>query len=108
MSLPLPLDTTLGEEIATASPEERQKVHQSVLRHFIETGRAPHYTELAEALSIVPEKARQIIRETTVESPFLFAWMTPDTDYIGSWAPFSSLPNHHLISVDGVQKWYGQ
>lgn len=33
-----------------ASPEERQKVHQSVLRHFIKTGRAPHYTELAETL----------------------------------------------------------
>lgn len=91
-----------------ASPEERQKVHQSVLRHFVETGRAPHYTELAEKLGIGIEKARQIIRETTVENPFLFAWMTPDTDYIGSWAPFSNLPNHHLISVDGVQKWYGQ
>ncbi len=91
-----------------ASPEERQMVHQYVLNHFIKTGRAPHYTELAEALIIAPEKARQIIRETTTESPFLFAWMTPDTDYIGSWAPFSSLPNHHLISVEGVQKWYGQ
>ena len=91
-----------------ASLEERQKVHQNVLRYFIETGRAPHYTELAEALGIVPEKARHIIRETTAESPFLFAWMTPDTDYIGSWAPFSNLPNQHLISVDGAQKWYGQ
>ena len=91
-----------------ASLEERQKVHQNVLRHFIETGRAPHYTELAEALGIVPERARHIIRETTAESPFLFAWMTPETDYIGSWAPFSNLPNQHLISVDGVQKWYGQ
>ena len=91
-----------------ASPEERQSVHQSVLRHFVETGRAPHYTELAEALGLVPAKARQIIRETTAESPFSFAWMTPDTDYIASWAPFASLPNHHLTSVDGVQKWYAQ
>ena len=91
-----------------ASPEERQMVHQIVLRHFIETGRAPHYTDLSETLGIVPDKARQIIRETTKESPFSFSWMTPDTDYIGSWAPFSNLPNHNLISVDGVQKWYGQ
>ncbi len=43
-----------------ASPEERQMVHQYVLNHFIKTGRAPHYTELAEALIIAPEKARQI------------------------------------------------
>jgi hypothetical protein len=91
-----------------AIPEERQKVHQSVLRYFIEKGRAPHYTELAELLDIMPEKARQIIRETTIESPFSFAWITPGTDYIGTWAPFSNLPNHHLISIDGVQKWYGQ
>ena len=91
-----------------ASPEERQKVHQSVLRHFVETGRAPHYTELADLLDIVPEKARQIIRETTSESPFSFAWITPDTDYIAAWAPFANLPNPHLISIKGVQKWYGQ
>jgi len=91
-----------------ANPEERQKIHQNVLLHFIETGRAPHYTELAEALGILPDKARQILREATDESPFLFAWLTPDTDFIASWAPFSSLPNHHLISVDGVQRWYAQ
>lgn len=91
-----------------ANLEERQKVHQSVLRHFVKTGRAQHYTELAETLGIVPEKARQISRETTAESPYSFAWMTPDTDYIASWAPFSNLPNHNLISINGVQKWYGQ
>jgi len=34
--------------------------------------------------------------------------MTPDTDYVGAWAPFSNLPNQNAISVDGVQKWYGQ
>ena len=91
-----------------ASLEERQMVHQNVLRHFIKTGRAPHYTEMAEALGIAPENARQIIRDTTAESPFSFAWITPETDYIASWAPFSSQPNHNLISVEGVQKWYGQ
>ena len=91
-----------------ANPKERQKIHKTVLLHFMETGRAPHYTEVGDAMGITPEKARKIVRETTLESPFSFAWMTPDTDYIASWAPFSNLPNHHLISVDGLQKWYGQ
>ena len=91
-----------------ASPEERQMIHRNVLLHFIKTGRAPHYTEVAERMKIKPQKARQIIRQTVQESPFSFAWMVPDTDYIASWALFSSLPNHHLVSVDGVQKWYGQ
>lgn len=91
-----------------ASSQERQKVHQGVLRHFMETGRAPHYTEMVETLGVDPEQARRLVRETTAESPFSFAWLVPDTDYIASWAPFSSIPNHNLISVEGVQKWYGQ
>ena len=91
-----------------ASLEERQKVHQNVLRHFVETGRAPLYTELAETLGVEPDTARELLRETTVESPFSFAWLTPDTDFVGSWAPFSNLPSHNAISVDGVRKWYGQ
>ena len=91
-----------------ATPKERQLVHNTVLRHFVETGRAPHYTELAEPLGVMPGQARTILRETTLESPFSFAWLTPDTDYVASWAPFSNLPNHNLISVEGVQKWYGQ
>ena len=100
--------TNFRKEIIMATPEERQKIHRNVLLHFIKTGRAPHYTEVAEKMKIKTEKARQIIRQTVQESPFSFAWMVPDTDYIASWAPFSSLPNHHLVSVDGVQKWYGQ
>ena len=40
-----------------ASPEERQKVHQYVLNHFIKTGRAPHYTELAEGIDHCARKS---------------------------------------------------
>ena len=91
-----------------ASPKERQTIHKNVLIHFIKTGRAPHYTEVAERMNIKPEKARQMIRQTVKESPYSFGWLAPDTDYISSWAPFSSLPNHHLISVNGIQQWFGQ
>jgi hypothetical protein len=35
-------------------------------------------------------------------------WLFPDTDYISSFAPFSSLPTQYRISVDGEQKWFGQ
>ncbi len=91
-----------------ASREQCQKVHNAVIRHFVKTGRAPHYTEVAETIGVKPDVARKLIHETTVDSPFSFAWVTPDTDFIGAWAPFSNLPNQHLISVDGVEKWYGQ
>ena len=91
-----------------STPSERQDVHHHVLRSFIATGRAPHYTELGKMLGKDPATARRLLHETTLESPFSFAWMTPDTDYVASWAPFSNLPNQNAISVDGAQKWYGQ
>lgn len=91
-----------------ASREQRQKVHNAILRYFVKTGRAPHYTELAKEIGVAPGAARKLIHETTADSPFSFAWVTPDTDFIGAWAPFSNLPNQHAITVDGAQKWYGQ
>src|SRR5262249_47254880 len=39
-----------------------------------------------------PATARRLLHETTLESFFSFAWVTPDTDYVGAWAPFSNLP----------------
>lgn len=91
-----------------ATQKERQEVHHGVLSHFAKTGRAPHYTELAKVLGVDPSTARRLLHETAVESPFSFGWMTPDTDVLGAWAPFSNLPNQNVISVDGVQSWYGQ
>jgi hypothetical protein len=35
-------------------------------------------------------------------------WLYPETDLICSFAPFSNLPTQYRISVDGVQKWFGQ
>ena len=43
-----------------------------------------------------------------VTSPIPGCWLAHDTDLIESWAPFSNLPTHYLVSVDGVQKWYAQ
>ena len=86
-----------------ATPEERQQVHSAVLRNFLVAGRAPHYTELAKTLGVELDRARQLIHETTAESPFSFAWVTPDTDFIGAWAPFSNLPTHNVITVAGVR-----
>ena len=43
-----------------------------------------------------------------IEGARIGCWNSPRTDYIGSWAPFSNTPTQYLISVDGVQKWYGQ
>lgn len=83
-----------------------QHAYTSVIQHFIESGRAPHYTELAEILNLKPEEARRIQHKAADSA--LACWFVPDTDYVESWAPFSNVPTNYLITIDGKQKWYGQ
>jgi len=87
-------------------PARVQKAYTTILRHVIDTGRAPHHTELAEALGVSPDDAKPL-QQAAAEAA-AGCWICPDTDYIQSWAPFSNIPTQYLISVDGVQKWYGQ
>ncbi len=82
------------------------RAYTAIVRHFVETGRAPHYTELARTLGLSTDSALEIQRGTAEAGPA--CWLVPETDYIASWAPFSNIPTQHLIQVEGVQKWYGQ
>jgi len=77
-----------------------------VLNRFIETGRAPHYTEVAAGLGLSVEEGRKAVRELIC--PRVAGWFFPDTDLIVSLAPFSSLPNQYRITIDGRQDWFGQ
>jgi hypothetical protein len=83
-----------------------QKAYTAVINHFIRTGRAPHYTELAETLGLQPDEARGVQREAAEAA--VACWFVKDTDYIESWAPFSNVPTHYLVTVGDEQKWYGQ
>lgn len=85
-----------------------QRAFTTILEHFVETGRAPHYTELADRLDVGVQEARDLQRAAVDASPIAGSWLAHDTDYIESWAPFSNVPTHYLISVDGKNKWYGQ
>jgi hypothetical protein len=82
------------------------RVFHFIIRKMMETGQAPHYTDIARELNSPMEEGRKVLRE-------LFAagvpgWLFPDTDYITSFAPFNNLPTQYRITVDGQQKWYGQ
>jgi hypothetical protein len=85
-----------------------QRAFTKILEHFVATGRAPHYGELADALGLGVEEAREAQRRAVEAAPIASCWLAHDTDTIESWAPFSNVPTHYLISVDGIQKWYGQ
>jgi hypothetical protein len=81
------------------------RVFHFIIRRMVETGQAPHFTEIARELNSPMEEGRKVLRE-------LFAagvpgWLFPDTDYITSFAPFNNLPTQYRITIDGQQKWFG-
>ena len=90
------------------------RVFYLITQHFIVTGQAPHYTELAKVLSLSVEKSRKLFHEL-MEAPCPAypsgtypGWFHPGTDYIVSFAPFNSLPTQYRITIDGQQKWFAQ
>ena len=82
------------------------KAFHHIMRSFIETGRAPHYTETAAALGVSVEEGRQPLRGLWATGYSCF--FPPATDQIVSVAPFNNLPNQYRISIDGEQKWFAQ
>ena len=79
--------------------------------HFImtrmkETGQAPVYTEIAQALGLSPDEGRQALHD--LFSEMIPCWLFPDTDLITSFAPFNNLPTQYRITIGGEQKWFGQ
>lgn len=77
-----------------------------IMRTFIETGRAPHYTDLAAELGCSVEQGRQLFHD--LEATGYSFFLHPETDQIVSVAPFNNLPTQYRISVDGEQKWFAQ
>ena len=90
-----------------ADRELLARMYHATMRRLVNDGRAPHYTELAEEMSLSPEEARVALHDLENAGVPGF-WLHPGTDYIASFAPFSNIPTQYLISIDGQQKWYGQ
>ncbi len=89
-----------------AQPEQVQRAYTAIMRHALETGAAPHYTGLAKMLGVTPDEARELQAEAARSAAG--CWISYDTDYVHSFAPFSNLPTQYRVSVEGEQKWYGQ
>ena len=83
-----------------------QRTYTSIMQHFVDTGRAPHYAELARIMGVSPDEARDLQREAAQGG--VGCWFVQDTDYIESWAPFYNVPTPYRVTVNGEQKWYGQ
>lgn len=74
-----------------SSPGLLDKTYNATITKMRGTGQAPHYGELAAELRVTVEDARKALHDLmSLGIPGI--WLFPDTDYIGSFAPFSNLP----------------
>lgn len=82
------------------------RAFHAIMQRFINTGQAPHYTELAKELGVAVEEGRQLI--TDLMNAGVPGWLHPQTDYIASFPPFNNQPTQYRITIDGQQKWFAQ
>ena len=78
-----------------------------IITRMVDTGQAPHYSELADHLSLSIDDGRQVLHQLRVESGGAVR-LHPDADLIEAVPPFSSIPTQYRITVDGQRKWFGQ
>ena len=83
------------------------QAYSAIMHSMVVRGTALHYTELAGALSLSPERGRETLREL-MGLGLPAVWLAEGTDYVSSFAPFSNLPTQYRISVEGKQAWFGQ
>ena len=83
------------------------KTFQIIMKKLVDTGQAPHYTEIAAELGVSTEAGRKAVHEL-FSLPMFPGWLYPNTDYITSFPPFNNLPTQYRITIDGRQKWFAQ
>ena len=77
-----------------------------IMRGLVDTGRAPHYAELARALGMPVEEGRRLLRDVMQAYPI--GWLHPETDYIASFPPLNNLPTQYRVTVRDRQWWFAQ
>ena len=77
-----------------------------IMRGLVESGRAPHYAELAPGLGLSVEDSRRLLGELMQAYPI--GWLHPETDYVASFPPLNNLPTQYRVTVRGEQRWFAQ
>ena len=69
-----------------ADAETLDKAYQIIITRLVETGQAPHYTELAAEMGCATEEGRQIVHDLAKAGPTSIR-LNPDTDWISTVPP---------------------
>jgi len=86
--------------------EVLDKTFHFILKRMVDTGHAPHYTEIAAELGVSTEDGRKTMH--TLFKSGIHGWLYPNSDLIVSFAPFNNQPTQFRVTVDGEQKWFAQ
>jgi hypothetical protein len=89
-----------------ADPRLLDQMFARIMRGLVDTGRAPHYAELARVMGLTVPDGRQLLHDVMQAYPI--GWLHPDTDYIASFPPLNNLPTQYRVTVRGEQKWFAQ
>ena len=89
-----------------SEPSQLDKVFQFIMNRMLETGQAPHYTEIGTELGVSPDEGLNALHE--LFSPGFPGWLYPNTDVITSFPPFNNLSTQYRITIEGQQKWFAQ
>lgn len=88
-------------------PGKMDRIFHIIMKRLVETGQAPHFTELAAELGMPAEEGRKAVH-ALFALPMFPGWLFPKTDYITSFPPFNNLPTQYRITVSGRQNWFAQ
>jgi hypothetical protein len=90
-----------------AEPTLLDRTFSVVMKRMVETGQAPHYTEVGAELGLSPREGKAALKKLfSVRG--LPGWLFPGGDTIVSCAPFNNLPSHYRVTIEGEQKWFAQ
>lgn len=90
-----------------AEPTLLDRTFGVIMKRMVETGQAPHYTEIAKELGVLPREGRAALHKLFSVRGFP-GWLFPKGDTVVSFAPFNNLPTQYRLTIDGEQKWFGQ
>jgi len=90
-----------------AEPTLLDRTFSVIMKRMVETGQAPHYTEIAAELGLSPREGRAALHKLFSVRGFP-GWLFPKGDTVVSFAPFNNLPTHYRLTIEGEQKWFGQ
>ena len=96
--------TDRGQSLA--DPRLTDQMFHGIMRGLVDSGRAPHYAELARAMGLAVEDGRRLLLDVMQAYPI--GWLHPETDYIASFPPLNNLPTQYRVTVRGQQQWFAQ